>query len=125
MKIVLAIFCGLMVLFAGGCALLLMGDGAFSGSGGSVPFALIPGGIAALNVLVLVGLFGKSPPQRWAFYLLAGVDVAAALILALIWASLASQMADVIVIALPLIGALVLKAVLTFVMARRLPRGPA
>jgi hypothetical protein len=125
MKVVLAIFCGLMVLFAGGCALLLMGDGAFSGSGGAVPFALIPGGIAALNVLVLVGLFGTPAPQRWAFYLLGGIDVLVALVLALAWASLGSQMADMVVIALPLIAALVLKAALTFIMARRLPGGPA
>jgi hypothetical protein len=74
-----------------------------------------------LNVLMLLGMFGKKEPQRWAFYVLAGVDVLAALALAALWASLAPQMADIAIIALPLIGLFLLKAVLTLRVVRGLP----
>jgi hypothetical protein len=121
MKIILAIFCGLMVLFAGGCALILIADGSYSSGSGSVALSVVPGGVAALNVLMLLGMFGKKEPQRWAFYVLAGVDVLAALALAALWASLAPQMADIAVIALPLIGLFLLKAVLTLRVVRGLP----
>jgi hypothetical protein len=123
MKIILAIFCGLMVLFAGGCAVILIADGSYSSGSGSVALAVVPGSVAALNVVMLLGMFGKKEPQRWAFYLLAGADVLAALALAVLWASLAPQMADIAVIALPLIGLFLLKAVLTVLMVRRL-EGP-
>ena len=123
MKIILAIFCGLMVLFAGGCALILIADGSYSSGSGSVALAVVPGSVAALNVVLLLGMFGKKEPQRWSFYLLAGVDVLAALALAALWASLAPQMADIAIIALPLIGLFLLKAVLTVRMVRRL-EGP-
>lgn len=121
MKIILAIFCGLMVLFAGGCALILIADGSYSSGSGSVALAVVPGGVAALNVLMLLGMFGKKEPQRWAFYVLAGVDVLAALALAALWASLAPQMADIAIIAVPLIGLFLLKAVLTLRVVRGLP----
>jgi hypothetical protein len=123
MKIILAIFCGLMVLFAGGCAVILIADGSYSSGSGSVALAVVPGSVAALNVVMLLGMFGKKEPQRWVFYLLAGADVLAALALAALWASLAPQMADIAVIALPLIGLFLLKAVLTVLMVRRL-EGP-
>lgn len=122
MRIILAIFCGLMVLFAGGCALILIADGSYSSGSGSVALAVVPGGVAALNVLMLTGMFGKSEPQRWAFYVLAIVDVLAAFVLAAVWISLAGQMADIAVIAVPLIALLLLKAVLTIKVARRLER---
>jgi hypothetical protein len=120
MKIILAIFCGLMVLFAGGCAVILIADGSYSSGSGSVALAVVPGSVAALNVVMLLGMFGKKEPQRWAFYVLAGADVLAALALAALWASLAPQMADIAVIALPLIGLFLLKAVLTVLMVRKL-----
>ena len=75
MKIILGIICVLVVLFAGGCAVMLVV--AQATDSGAAALALIPGGIAALNVLVLMALFGKSQPQRWAFYVLAGLDVLA------------------------------------------------
>lgn len=70
MKAVLAIFCGLMVLFAGGCALVLFSGSGYSGTFESLPGALIFGGIAALNLLVLAALSGKRKPRaghsiRW------------------------------------------------------------
>lgn len=60
MKILLGIFCGLMVLFAGGCALILVAEGTYPSGGGMVPLAAFPAAVAALNVLVLAALFGKA-----------------------------------------------------------------
>jgi hypothetical protein len=123
MKIILGIICGLVVLFAGGCAVVLVM--AQATDSGAAALALIPGGIAALNVLVLMALFGKSQPQRWAFYVLAGLDVLAAIIMAIFWSSIASQVNDIWTLAVPVIGVLVLKAVLTVLVARKLPPPPA
>ena len=123
MKIILGIICGLVVLFAGGCAVVLVM--AQATDSGAAALALIPGGIAALNVLVLMALFGKSQPQRWAFHVLAGLDVLAAIIMAIFWSSIASQVNDIWTLAVPVIGVLVLKAVLTVLVARKLPPPPA
>jgi hypothetical protein len=125
MKIILGIFCALVVLFAGGCALILLLDGGFSGGAGNVPLALIPGSVAVLNVLVLIGMMGKSPPKRWAFYVLAGVDLLAALAMGAIWAAMGSQMADIAVLAVPVIAVLLLKAWLTVRVVNSLPSPPA
>ena len=124
MKVILAIFCALMVLFAGGCAVILMADGGYSSGGGTVAMAALPGGVAALNVLMLLGMFGKKEPQRWAFYVMAGVDLLAVLALGALWASVASQMADIAVIALPLIALLLLKAWLSIKVVNDLPKPP-
>ena len=123
MKIILGIICGLVVLFAGGCAIMLVV--AQATDSGAAALALIPGGIAALNVLVLMALFGKSQPQRWAFHVLAGLDVLAAIIMAIFWSSIASQVNDIWTLAVPVIGVLVLKAGLTVLVARKLPPPPA
>ncbi|PZF76021.1 hypothetical protein DK847_15365 [Aestuariivirga litoralis] len=119
MKIILGIICGLVVLFAGGCALLLV-FAEFTDSG-AAPLALIPGGIAALNVLVLMALFGRSQPQRWAFYVLAVLDVIGAIVMAILWSSISFQVSDIWTLAVPVIGVLLLKAVLTVLVARKLP----
>ena len=123
MKIILGIICGLVVLFAGGCAIMLVV--AQATDSGAAALALIPGGIAALNVLVLMALFGKSQPQRWAFHVLAGLDVLAVIIMAIFWSSIASQVNDIWTLAVPVIGVLVLKAGLTVLVARKLPPPPA
>lgn len=125
MKIILGIFCALVVLFAGGCALILLLDGGFSGGSGSLPLALLPAGVAVLNILVLLGMIGKSAPQRWAYYLLAGVDVLAALAMGALWAAMGSQMADIAVLAIPVIAVLLLKAWLTIKVVNSLPSPPA
>ena len=124
MKVILGIFCALMVLFAGGCAVILLYEMSYGGGGETAALALIPAAIAVLNVLVLIPLFGSSPPRRWAFYLLAAVDVAAALVMGAIWASVASQMPDTAVLAVPVIGVLLLKAWLTVQVVRRTPEPP-
>ena len=58
MRILLGILCGIMVLFGGGCAIVAAAAG---------PVALVPAGIATLNVLVLIALFGTAKPVLWAF----------------------------------------------------------
>jgi hypothetical protein len=122
MKIILAIFCGLMVLFAGGCALILIADGSYySSDSGSVALSVVPGSVAALNVVMLLGMFGKKEPQRWAFYLLAAVDVLAAAALLLLSLSIAGEMGDIFVLSIPLIGLLLLKAWLTIRVVRNIP----
>jgi hypothetical protein len=122
MKIILGIICGLVVLFAGGCAIMLVV--AQATDSGAAALALIPGGIAALNVLVLMALFGKSQPQRWAFYVLAALDVVAAGIMAIFWSSISDQVSDFWAIAAPAIAVLLLKAVLTVLVAQKLPSPP-
>ena len=119
MKIILGIMCGLVVLFAGGCAVILL-ISQMTDSGAAV-LALIPAGIAALNVLILLALFGKSQPQRWAFYVLAGLDVLAAIVMAIFWSSISFQVSDIWTIAAPVVAVLLLKAVLTVLVARKLP----
>jgi len=120
MKVILGIICGLVVLFGGGCAVTLLVSG--MGGGGAV-LALIPGGIAALNVLILLALYGSSPPQTWAFYVLAALDVVAAVLAAVFWSSISFQVTDIWTIAVPVIAVLLLKAVLTVLVARQLPPG--
>lgn len=122
MKTILAILCALVVLFAGGCALLLVFS-EFTGTSGAFLFALIPGAIAALNVLVLMGLYGKGKPQPVAFYILAGLDLVAALLAGIFWSSISFQVSDIWTIAAPVMAVLLVKAVLTVLVARRLPQG--
>lgn len=119
MKIILGIMCGLVVLFAGGCAVVLL-ISQMTDSGAAV-LALIPAAIAALNVMILMALFGRSRPQRWAFYLLAGLDVLAAIVMAIFWSSISFQVSDIWTIAVPVIAVLAVKAVLTVLVAQKLP----
>ncbi|WP_421694685.1 hypothetical protein [Aestuariivirga sp.] len=120
MKVILGIFCGLVVLFAGGCAIFLVSI-QFSGDSGAAPLALIPGAVAVLNLLVLLALLGKYRAQSWVFYVLAGVDVLAAIAAGIFWSSVSYQVQDIWTLALPVIAVLLLKAVLTVIMAGRLP----
>jgi hypothetical protein len=68
MPTVLGILCGLMILFAGGCAIVLLGAGA-------LPIAAIPAAIVAANVLVILALQGKRKPSFGAFAALACLDL--------------------------------------------------
>ena len=122
MKIILAILCALMVLFSGGCALILFVGSGFNGMFQSMPSALIFGGVALLNVLVLAALFGKRKPQPWAFYTLAVLDVLVVLALVLMWSGFGLKDSGINVIGSALIGGFALKAALTFFYASRLAR---
>lgn len=68
MRLLLAMLCMLMILFAGGCALLALGLGGW-------PIAVIPGGIVALNVLVILAIRGQRRPSAMAFGILAILDL--------------------------------------------------
>ena len=69
MKVLLTIFCSLSLLFTGGCALTMLGIG-----GGSV-IVLGLGFIAVLNLVLLMGLWGKSSSWLPAFYILGVADI--------------------------------------------------
>lgn len=66
MKYVLAILCGLLVLFMGGCAVMALAAG---------PLALIPGGLAALNVMIILAIFQAKRQFLPAFYVLGIIDL--------------------------------------------------
>jgi hypothetical protein len=68
MKIILTIFCVLMALFGGGCALILL-----NASVG--PLLLLPLAIFVLNGLILAALWGWKTPWRPAFYILGTIDL--------------------------------------------------
>ncbi len=120
MKILLAILCAIIVLFTGGCALILVTGAGYNGMFQSFPLALIPAGLALLNVLVIVGLFGRSPPQRWAFYVLAVLDVLVVLTVLSFLLSYGGQDSELNFMAGLFAGAFALKAGLTLLYARRL-----
>lgn len=121
MSILLGVISGLVALVTGGGAIYLLFLQA-TDSGAAV-LALFPGVIAVLNVLVLRALLGRRQPQRWAFYLLAALDVAAALLMGMFWSAISFQVGDIWTIAAPAMAVLLLKAVLTVLVARKLPRG--
>lgn len=75
MKVLLAILCGLMALFGGGCALAL------SQMEGALSF--IPLVVLVFNGLVLAAIFGWKNPWKPAFYVLAVVDALVALVVGL------------------------------------------
>ncbi len=120
MKILLAILCGLMALFAGGCALMFLTGAGYNGMFQSIPGAIIPGGIAALNVLVLIALFGTSNRRRWPFYVLAALDVIVVLGLFAMWAGYGFQHRETNMLGILVCGAFTLKAALTLLTVRRM-----
>jgi hypothetical protein len=65
-KLVLATFCGIVILFMGGCAIVSIV---------AFPLPLIPGAIAVLNLLILGALFGWKFQWKPAFYILGIVDL--------------------------------------------------
>jgi hypothetical protein len=69
-KTILTIFCVIVVLFAGGCALTL----SLFPSGDFAYLYLLLFGIVALNLLVLAAIFGVGNMPAWPLYLLAAVD---------------------------------------------------
>ncbi len=111
MKIILTILCGLMVLFAGGCAVIALAAG---------PLALLPGGVAALNIFVLIALYGSSKPAKWAFVTLIILDALWVLVLLMAWASGGFSDPLLNLWAAGFIGTVALKGALTFAMLRKL-----
>lgn len=123
MRLLLAMLCTLMILFAGGCTVLALGVGLG-------PLAAIPGGIVALNVLVILAIRGQRKPSALAFGFLAILDLA---IGGTMLAGLLSQPAafganrahpqDGFALGfMALVGGLLLKGLLTLVVGWRLGR---
>lgn len=116
MKIILAILCGLMALFGGGCAITLLGLGASESDFSFAPLILIPIGVALLNILALVALFATKTVRTWPLYVLAGIDglvVAAVLLPTLLYATASDAMFGYITA-----GGFLLKGLLSFVLAQ-------
>ena len=85
---VLRILCGLMAVFAGGCAIWCL-------SAGVVAFALIAGLILGMNVSVLLAVSRRRPPEYAGFAILAALDlVIAALIFTVVTAMFVKAPAD-------------------------------
>jgi hypothetical protein len=110
MKYVLAAMCGLVVLFMGGCSVLLLPSGFF---------ALGPGLVAFLNLAILGGLFGWKVQWLPAYYILAVADALIALVCGYIAvAGLSFPDAGLPPLMLALAAVFALKAALTFIYAR-------
>jgi hypothetical protein len=114
MKVLLTILCAIVALFAGGCTLLIVGGTSIGGALNASPLALLPGGLAALNVLVIGALWGKIKAQPWAFLALAILDAIVFAILAFMAITTGARTtAEGLAIVLPL-AAVAAKGILTF-----------
>ena len=67
MKIILTIFCVCIILFGGGCAIILAGSGVDN-------LMLLPLAVVALNLAVLAALYGWGNMPAWPLYILAIID---------------------------------------------------
>jgi hypothetical protein len=72
LKTILTIFCCIIILFGGGCAVLLSESGASQ-------IALLPIAVVALNLAVLAALYGWASMPAWPLYILSVIDVILAL----------------------------------------------
>lgn len=120
MKVLLSIFCGLVVLFAGGCAILALVSGGSSASISMGPLVLIPGGAAVLNVMVLAALWGFARPNKGVLITLLVLDALVVLTLAIGWGSIGLADRDLNTLAALVIGAFAVKGVLTYLYLRSL-----
>jgi len=123
MKILLTILCAIVVLFAGGCAVIMVGGMGLSGTIMSGGFALLPAGLAFLNVLVIGALWGKIKAQPGAFLALAIVDAIIVIIMLALWADMGlNSGSDNLLVGLPTL-AIAIKGLLTFLYWRELRTG--
>jgi peptidoglycan/LPS O-acetylase OafA/YrhL len=117
-RVLLVILCLLLVLFSGGCSLLLGVEG--------MGLAVAPIAVLVLNSFILAALFGWADPWRPAFYILAVVDFIIAGVIVLGAMMLAANMpggdeASLIALAALLAGGFALKGFLTWRYVRGLP----
>ena len=106
MKILLIILCAIMLLFSGGCFILLGGNvGALS---------LIPLGVAILNGFVLAAIFGWTKATPVLFYILVVLDVIVAIGLGVALLSSGASDPTIYPWGLLLIGGFALKGLLTW-----------
>jgi hypothetical protein len=110
MKIVLTIFCVLLAVFGGGCAIML---------GGQVgPLVLLPLGILVFNGLILAALWGWKKPWRPAFYILGVIDLLIALGLGIVLVPMIANYGSMDLLLVVPCAAFALKGVLTLMYAR-------
>lgn len=86
MKVLLTIFCALIILFAGGCGLIAL-------AGGIGTPSIILFGAAALNIIVIITLWGAAGPWRSAFWALGAIDLLLAVGLLVAFGSQARDLA--------------------------------
>ena len=110
-----------MVLFGGGCALLLVGGSGYGGMFQSVPLALIPGAIAVLNLAVLAAMWGFAKPSKPAFIALMALDALVVLIILVTWGSFGLADSEVNMLAGLTAEAFAAKGLLTGALRRELP----
>lgn len=115
MMILLVILCMLMILFAGGCAVVALGAGVW-------PVALIPCGIVVANVLVIQAVRGLRKPDTTGFAILAALDfMIGGPMLAVVFVSPDTVFTDPGMLAtVAVAGAIVAKGVLTVIALMRL-----
>lgn len=120
MKVMLTILCAIMVLFAGGCALLLLlspgGTGMFL-SGAA--YALIPGVVAALNGAVISALWGSATVGRPVFVTLVVLDAIVVALASFGWIATGFADRDMNVMSALFVGGFGLKGYLTYLVAPR------
>ena len=111
MRVFLLIFCGVIALFSGGCALMLS---SFSGMGMVGMPIFILAGACVLNVLVIAALLGWKKPWKPAFYFLAVADICIAVGVMLLALVAAASDASLIPFAALFAAAFAAKGVLTY-----------
>jgi hypothetical protein len=108
MKILLTVFCVLIILFAGGCGLIV------SSAGGGTP-SLILFGAALINLIIVITLWSASGPWRPAFWILGAIDLLLAVGLLVAFGKDARDLAPFLFL---LCAAFGLKGILTLYYAR-------
>ena len=111
MKIILTIFCVCVILFGGGCAVMLT-------SSGIGQLVLLPLAIVALNLAVLAALYSWVHMPSWPLYLLAGIDFILALAVAVFAFSSVNDLGSSSWMAFVGVGIAALKGYLTVRVAR-------
>jgi hypothetical protein len=115
MKVLLTILCGIMLLFSGGCVVVLMGNTGFAAG----PLILIPAAIAILNLLVVTALWGFSRPRRGVFMALAALDLIVVGLMIALWSQLGASSGSDNTLAFLLVAGLATKGLLTFFYSRK------
>ena len=120
MKVLLTILCAIVVLFAGGCGLLLVTGAGFGGMFQAGGLAFLPLGVAALNVVAIGALWGKFLTQKWTILALAIIDAAVVAATLIFWSQAgAASSSDNLFIGLPTL-AIAVKGILSYFYWRKL-----
>lgn len=92
MKVLLTILCGIVILFCGGCALVLMGSASgISETVGLLPLLAMVVGIALLNLFTVLSIGGAITPARFPMQALASLELLLAGLNTVFWRSVDNQ----------------------------------